>query len=42
MAVREIKNRILSYGQSGVSNQFGYYGSGRIGVTEDWNCQRAR
>lgn len=35
MAVRGIDNRRFSYGQSGVSNQLYYYGSGRIGVTED-------
>lgn len=42
MAVRGIDNRRFSYGQSGVSNQLYYYGSGRIGVTEDRNCQSAR
>ena len=33
---------VLSYRRSGVSSSsYGYYGSGRIGVTENRNCQSA-
>lgn len=41
MAVCNIITRVLSYGKSGVSSYKSYYGSGRIGVALDRNCQDA-
>lgn len=41
-AMVEIRNNKMSYGQSGVSSSYLYYCSGRIGVTENRNCQSAR